>query len=228
MRICAIIPAYNEEKTIESVIQKIPRDLIEEIFVICDGSTDKTAEIARKAGAKVIIHPINRGVGAAQRTGYKVAIIEGFDYIVQLDADGQHDPKYIKEMIKTALSTDADIVIASRFLNESYKQYSFIRRIGIMFFTKLVSIFGKVRITDVTSGYRVYKVSSLKKLGDIPDKNWAVTQTLEAAKKRMKIVEISVEMPPRRKGKSQFDPLTFIKYPFRMIKEFIRVLLFRV
>ena len=224
-KVCAIIPAYNEEKTIESVVKGV-KNYVDKVFVIDDGSKDKTAELAKKAGAIVIKHKINRGVGAAQRTGYRIALLEGYDYVVQIDGDRQHNPKYIPELLEKAFN-GADVVIASRFKNESYKNFSLIRRLGIIFFTKFVAIFGGVDISDVTSGFRVYSAKALKVLGRLPDKNWAVEQTLEAALKGLKIEEVSVEMQPRKFGKSQFNLGTFLRYPLRAMESFLRVIIFR-
>ncbi len=225
-KVCAIIPAYNEEDTIASVVKET-REYVDDVFVIDDGSTDNTAEAARKAGAKVLKHVVNRGIGAAQRTGYSVSIKEGYDYIVQIDADMQHDPGYIKRLLDAAVENNCDMVIGSRFLNESYLNYNFVRRAGIKFFTETVRFLSPIDITDVTSGFRVYKAESLKKLGKTLDRHWAVEQTLEAAKKGMKIKEVPVEMPLRKKGKSQFNLITYIKYPLRMIESILKVLLFR-
>ncbi len=224
-KVCAVIPAYNEEKTIGEVVRNCKK-YIDTIFVVDDGSSDGTAEIARQAGAEVITHKINRGVGAAQRTGYRVAIMNGFDYIVQIDADGQHNPKYIPEMLKAAFD-GADIVIASRFRNNSYKNFSFVRRIGVSFFSKVVSLFGGIEVSDVTSGFRVYRAEALKRIGRLPDKNWAVEQTLEAAIKGLKIAEVSVEMPPRKIGESQFSFGTFLRYPWRALESILRIAIFR-
>lgn len=226
LRICAIIPAYNEEKTIEYVIKDVKK-YIKDVFVIDDCSTEDTYKIAKEAGALVVRHHINRGVGGALRTGYKIAISSNFDYILQIDSDGQHDPKYIPQMLKTAKEGDYDLVIGSRFLNPSYREYSAIRKVGVVFFTFLVNFLTTSKVTDVTSGFRVYKAESLKKMTSLPDKHWAVEQTMEFAKKDMKIKEVSVEMPVRKEGKSQFNPRTFLLYPIRMAETILRVLLFR-
>lgn len=224
MKVCAVIPAYNEAATIGNIIQETKK-YVDKVFIVDDASADNTAEVARESGAEVIRHNINRGIGAAQRTGYTVAMSDGFDYIVQLDADGQHDPKYIPILLEAA--QDCDMIVGSRYLNESYKQYHFVRRAGISFFTFVVNTLTPTDITDVTSGYRVYKVESLKKLCRISDRHWAVEQTLEAAKKGMKIKEVSIEMPVRNSGTSQLNLMRFASYPFRMIDTVLKVILFR-
>ena len=225
LKVMALIPAYNEEETIKDIVTKA-RGYVGEVIVIDDGSTDSTPEFAEHAGATVVSHVINRGVGAAVRTGYRYGTERGFDYIVQIDGDGQHDPRYIPKLLEAA-EDGSDIVIGSRFLNESYKGYSLLRRTGIIFFTRLGNLLSGLEITDITSGFRVYRVESLKKLSRNQDKHWAVEQTLEAARKGLKINEVSVEMPTRELGKSQFNPHTFFWYPIRMIEIILRILIFR-
>ncbi len=223
MKICAVIPAYNEGKTIGEVIQQA-KQYVDTVFVVDDGSSDDTAEVARQNGAKVIRHNVNQGIGAAQQSGYDAAISEEFDYIIQLDSDGQHDPKRIPEMLEVAQG--CNMVIGSRFLNNSHKDYPFVRRLGISFFTRLTNLLTHAAITDVTSGYRVYRTESLRKLSRLPSRHWAIEQTLEAAKRGFRIKEVSVEMPVRNRGNSQFSLRTYALYPFRMIWVIMKVMLF--
>ena len=182
--------------------------------------------IARDHGAVVVEHVFNTGVGGAVRTGYQYAIKHDYDWVVQVDADGQHDPAKIPELMDVA--TDGhDMVIASRYLNESYQDYSATRNVGIQFFTRLVNALGDIGITDVTSGFRVYRVSMLERILHRGDKHWAIEQTLEAAKGGYRITEVSTKMPTREEGESQFTLDTFALYPIRMTDTILRVLLFR-
>ena len=114
-----IVPAFNEGKRIASVLEKI-REVDKEIdiVVIDDGSTDKTGLKSKLAGARVVRLSSNMGYGVAIQTGYKYASAKGYDYVVQLDSDGQHDPTYIPEMFGATMSGDADLVIGSRFLEK--------------------------------------------------------------------------------------------------------------
>ncbi len=224
-RVIAVIPAYNEEATVAEVIRSV-REHVPNVLVVDDASCDQTAQVAREAGAVVVSHVLNRGVGAALRTGYRYALEHGFGVIVQIDADGQHDPRYIPELLQ-ALNGGCDVVIGSRFLNESHREHGWVRRVGIRFFTWVGNRLGGTNLTDITSGYRAYRAEALKRLGRLPDRHWAVEQTLEAARKGLKIKEISVKMPARRRGKSQFTLSTFLGYPLRMLDSILRVLLFR-
>jgi glycosyltransferase involved in cell wall biosynthesis len=224
--VIAIIPAYNEEKTISNVVKQTKK-YIDDVLVIDDNSSDKTADLAKKAGAKVISHILNRGVGLAQRTGFNYTFDKNYDYMVQLDADGQHDPKYIPELLKKLKENNLDIVIGSRFLNSSYKKWPIHRKTGIKFYSFVVNFISGLKITDVTSGYRVYRVDALKRLTEISDKNWAIEQTLEAGIKGLKVGEYSVKMMLRQNGQSQFDLESFFRYPFRMAEAMLKVILFR-
>lgn len=224
MRTVAVIPAYNEASTIGPVVDDTA-EYVDRVVVVDDGSGDDTAAIARDHGAIVVEHVFNTGVGGAVRTGYQYAIQHDFDWVVQVDADGQHDPAKIPELL--ALAGDYDMVIASRYLNESYQDYSATRNAGIRFFTRLVNRLGGIDITDVTSGFRVYRVSMLESVLHRSDKHWAIEQTLEAAKGGYRITEVSTEMPTREDGESQFTLDTFALYPLRMTDTILRVLLFR-
>lgn len=224
MRTLAVIPAYNESETIGTVIDGT-EEYVDRVLVVDDGSMDETVAVSREHGAVVLEHAFNTGVGGAVRTGYRYAIEHDFDFVVQVDADGQHDPDQIPRLLDAA--TEADMVIGSRYLNDSHEEYSAVRKLGIRFFTELVNLLGGVDITDVTSGFRVYRVSALASILHHSDDHWAVEQTLEAAKRDLEIVEVSTEIPTRSEGSSQFTLETFVMYPLRMTDVALRVLLFR-
>ncbi|MFB6224509.1 MAG: glycosyltransferase family 2 protein [Haloarcula sp.] len=224
MRTVAVIPAYNESNTIGPVIDGTSQH-VDEVVVVDDGSTDDTAAVAREHGAHVVTHVFNTGVGGAVRTGYQYAIRHDFDFVVQVDADGQHDPEMIPTLLDRA--ENADMVIGSRYLNQSIDDYPLVRRLGITFFTTVVRRLGGIEITDVTSGFRVYRVSALKDILHRSDNHWAVEQTLDAAQSGQRITEVSAEMPTRNEGESQFSLDTLVLYPLRMTDTVFRVLLFR-
>lgn len=224
MRTVAVVPAYNEADTVGRVVEETA-EYVDRVVVVDDGSSDDTAQVARRHGASVIEHVVNTGVGGAVRTGYRYAIRNDYDYVLQIDADGQHDPAYVPMLLEAA--ADADMVIASRYLNESFEDYSTIRKLGIRFFTTVVNRLGGVEVTDVTSGFRVYRVSALESILHRSDRHWAVEQTLEAASNDLRIAEVSAEMPTRQTGESQFTLDTFVLYPARMFDVIVRVLVFR-
>lgn len=224
MRTVAVIPAYNEADTVGSVIDGTT-EYVDEVVVVDDASTDGTPAVARDHGATVLEHTFNTGVGGAVRTGYRYAIEGGFDLVVQVDADGQHDPDEIPDLL--AAAEDCDMVVGSRYRNESIEEYPLVRRAGIRFFTGVVNTLGGVAVTDVTSGFRVYRVSMLRNILHKRDAHWAVEQTLDAARQGYRVREVSVEMPTRDSGDSQFDLGTFLLYPLRMTDVVLRVVLFR-
>ena len=220
MNICAVIPAYNEEKTIGEVIEKTKR-YIDTVIVVDNDSSDNTVEVALINNA-IVVNCRKKGVGITQYTGLQYAISEGYDYILQLDADGQHNPEYIPTLIEV-MKEDCDIIIGSRFLCESYRNLSFTRKIGIRFFSKVVSILGGTKITDVTSGFRLCKTSSMIKLNKPDDIHPLAGQALEALLKGMTIKEIPIEMPNRYAGESHLSIKRFALYPFRVMWIIIKV-----
>ncbi len=229
MKVCAVIPAFNEEATIGLIVQETQK-YVDLVVVVDDASADNTAEIARQNEARVIRRLKNRGPGTALQALLNPAErgdvdYTTFDFIVHIDSDGQHDPKYIPRLLEVA--QNCDMVIASRFLNSSYKNYTPVRKIGISFFTFLVNFINHTNLTDVTSGFRVYRTSSLKKLSLISTRHWAIEQTMQALKRGLIIKEVSVEMPVRASGDSQFNFSTYISYPLKMVWVIIKVLLFR-
>jgi len=226
VKICAVIPAYNEEETVGLII-KTTKKYIDDVFVINNGSTDRTASVASKHGAIVINYDTKHGYGAAQYAGQQHAIAQGYDYILQLDADGQHDPNYIPQFLKLVHEDDFDIIIGSRFLSTQRIYGMAMRKIGIIFFSAVVSILGETRLTDITSGFKVYRSSSLARLSKPSDINPAVEQMMEMNKKGMKIKEIPIVMPKRITGNSHLAGFRFSFYPIRATWHIIKVLLFK-
>jgi len=167
MKLAILIPAYNEEKTLEQVIRTLPKKFPgvtkKEIIIVNDGSIDKTATIAHKNGVTVISHWMNRGLGGALGTGFAYAKREGFDCLVTFDADGQHDPEDIGPVIKPIVKNKADVVIGSRFLTKR-GHMPWYRRIGIFGFNIITYILFWVWTTDSQSGLRAFSKQALKKI----------------------------------------------------------------
>lgn len=223
--VLAVIPAYNEAGTLAEVIAGARRH-VDAVVVVDDASDDETAAIAREHADGVVSHPENLGVGGAVHTGYRLAVEENYDRLVQLDGDGQHDPAHIPELLAAMDETGAEMVVGSRWLNDSYADYSLLRRAGIRFYTAEANLLGGLDVTDVTSGYRAYDVEMLADLERPAHEHWALEQTLEIARKGYDIEEISVPMPPETEG-SQFDASTYARYPVRMALTTLKVLVFR-
>jgi glycosyltransferase involved in cell wall biosynthesis len=149
-----IIPAFNEEGRIGATIAGIRKVSDADIIIVNDGSADETASEARKTGAVVIEHPFNLGYGAALQTGFKYALDKGYEFAVQMDADGQHDPLSIEALISPVLKDEVDVVIGSRFLDKGNYKAPFVRRMGMYFFGVITSVLTGRRITDPTSGFQ--------------------------------------------------------------------------
>ncbi len=221
-RMVAIIPAYNEEMTAARVVRQV-RPFVNRVYVVDDASSDATAGQAEEAGAIVIRHEVNQGIASALNSGYRAATEANATLVVQLDADGQHDPSHIPVLLN-ALDEKTDIVIASRFLDGGETSYSLVRRWGIRFFSFLTSALGGTRVSDVTSGYRIYRLSALSKIPPSPGRHWAVEQTLIALRLGLRIREVSVKIPPRVRGDSQFRLGVAALYPLRMFSAILRAL----
>lgn len=154
MKTLIAIPAYNEEASIGAVIADLAghHDL-EHVIVVDDGSRDATASIALAAGVRVIRHPINLGVGASMGTAFKFAARHSYEAMVQLDADGQHRPEFLSELLKHVGETD--IIVGSRFAAGGNFRSTWARRNVQRVIAWVVSAYTRTRLTDVTSGFRV-------------------------------------------------------------------------
>lgn len=149
-----IIPAYNEAGRIATSIAGIRKFGNADVVIVNDGSDDDTAGEAKAAGARVIELPFNLGYGAALQTGFKYALDKGYEFAVQMDADGQHDPLSMEALISPVLKDEVDVVIGSRFLDKGNYKAPFVRRMGMYFFGIITSVVTGRRITDPTSGFQ--------------------------------------------------------------------------
>lgn len=161
MKTCVIIPAYNIEKTLPRVI-KGAQKYVREVIVVDDGSSDATFTKAKEAGVEVLKHGKNLGKGRALRTGLKHALEKGFEQIILMDGDGQHDPHEIPRFLKAAQDSRVDIIVGSRMENvkDMPRERLVVNRIGSF----LTSLLARQRIPDSQSGYRLVKSGVLKKI----------------------------------------------------------------
>ena len=223
------IPAYDEGSRILEVIKRCNNYLDDnvDLIVINDGSNDNTLEICENAGVNVISIPFNMGVGNALKTGFKYAIDNNYEYVITLDADGQHNPEDIPKFIEKLSSGNCDIVIGSRFLNGDEYDGSKSRIFGIKLFARLISFLVKEKITDVTSGYRgmnrkVLFFTIIDAFNfDYPDADFLLT--LHRAGYRFE--EIPVSMNRRISGTSQHGGLKPLYYLFKMFLSIFIILL---
>lgn len=207
MKLGIMIPALNEEEKIGETIQKLPKKLkgIKKIYtlVVDDGSTDNTSVIARKAGAEVISHGVNRGVGVAYQTGVDWALSHKLDILVNIDADGQFDPDEIPNLIKPILENRADLVVGDRFTGNKPKNMSKTKYVGNKMMSKLISKLARVNLQDVSSGFRVANKEALLNLNLLGNFTYTQESILDLATKGLKIVNVPVTIKyfPNRKSR---------------------------
>ena len=194
MKIIIGIPAFNEEKNIASIITKL-MGITDTIIVCNDGSSDLTSEIAEKMGAVVINHEKNLGYGGAIRSiFFKAKEMDG-DILVTFDADGQHRVEDIKTVIEPVINQEADLVIGSRFLDESEKEVPQYRKVGIKVITKITNASIKKQLTDSQSGFRAYSKQVINELNPSELGMGISTEILiKASSKNFKILEVPIKI----------------------------------
>jgi glycosyltransferase involved in cell wall biosynthesis len=214
MRKAAVVPAFNEEGSIGTVVAEIrAADPELEVVVVDDGSTDATARIAEAAGACVLRLPFNLGIGAAVQTGIQYAAAEGFDVAVQIDGDGQHDPRELELLLAPIIAGEADIAVGTRFAGPRRYRASFSRRIGIVLFAWIVSLIVRQRVTDTTSGFRAMSRRGIELFAsDYPHDYPEVEATVLVYRHRLRMVEVPVAMRPRQTGRSSITAFQSLYY----------------
>jgi glycosyltransferase involved in cell wall biosynthesis len=220
MKPLIIIPAFNEAATIGGVLARIKSvDPTFDIIVIDDGSTDGTAAAARAAGARVLRLAVNLGYGAALQTGYKYALGAGYDGVVQLDADGQHEPADIPALLEVIERGWADVALGSRFMGGSAYRPPIARRIGMAMFRWLAFALTGTKFSDVTSGFQALNRDLLRFFAtdrypaDYPDAD--VLIMLQRA--GFKIREVPVRMYEKPRVSSMHSGLRPLYYVFKMV-----------
>lgn len=195
MKKIAIIPAYNVEKTVSEVIRNT-RKFVNDVMVVNDGSTDHTGTLAEKLGVILLNHPTNLGLGCALRTGFKEALIKGYDIVVTLDSDGQHDPEDIERLIQRLQDNRVDVIIGSRLTNRAeWRNFPRHRLWGNLVLTFVTNLaVGRKVTTDSQSGYRVIKREALKKM-NLAGKTMEIASEIifEAGKNGFKIDEVPIK-----------------------------------
>jgi glycosyltransferase involved in cell wall biosynthesis len=216
MKILAIVPAFNEEEGLKKVAEQFKNIDFLDILVINDCSKDRTSELGRKLGFNVIDLPCNLGIGGAVQTGYKYAFENGYDVAIQVDGDGQHNPFYIKDLISPIKEGKADLVIGSRYLKKEGFQSSFMRRVGINYFSFLINLFEKKRITDPTSGFRACNRKVIEHFSNRYPHDYPEPESIACLlRNHFKIEEVPVIMNERYGGESS---ITLFKSVYYMIK----------
>jgi glycosyltransferase involved in cell wall biosynthesis len=217
LRRIAVIPALNEEDSIAGVISELSAaDPGFEVIVVDDGSTDRTAQFAAAAGAQIVRHPYNLGIGGAVQTGLQYARDHDFDVAVQVDGDAQHDPAEIPKILAPIIEGNADLVVGSRFLGEGEYEPPVTRLLGIRLLARLVSVLVRQRVTDPTSGFRASNRRAISLFAsDYPHDYPEVEAIVLVFRHRLKLVEVPVHMRLRGAGESS---ITFWRSAYYMLK----------
>lgn len=228
--ILMIIPAYNEERNLPHVISDIEKHVdrgVIDIVLINDGSTDRTSEIAKEAGFKIINHPFNLGAGSAVHTGLLYAYEKGYGIAVTFDSDGQHRAEDLAFLLGEFEEKGVDVLIGSRFLSSECYYIPLIRRVGMRFFSFLASYLSGQKITDPSSGYRVYSRRAIELLArmDYPSDYQDADMILFLSRRGMRIMEVPVTMRNRIYGKSMIRNIKAIYYVYKNILSILMVLL---
>jgi glycosyltransferase involved in cell wall biosynthesis len=218
-RSLAILPAYNEEGSVGKVVQEINAHFPQAaVLVMNDGSTDRTSEKARTCGATVLDLPFNLGIGGAMQAGYKYAYENGYDVAIQVDADGQHDPKEIHKLLRALEAEKLDVAIGSRFLGSSRYKGSFMRRIGIAVFSAVISAIVRQRITDPTSGFRASNRKAIQLFAmDYPQDYPEPEVVILLHQCHLKMGEVSVKMNERFSGESSINTIRSVYYMVKVL-----------
>lgn len=216
-RFLIIMPAWNEESVIGGTLEElIPAMPQADVLVVDDGSTDATAAIAESAGARVLRLPYNLGVGGAMRAGFKYARRLQYQRVIQVDADGQHDPKNILEVLDGL--ERADISIGARFADRGNYEAKGPRRWAMIVLAAVISKIARTRLTDVTSGFRAGNATAIAQycehypaeyLGDTID------SLVVAVRSGLTVTQVPVEMRPRQAGTPSNNPWKAAVYLMR-------------
>ena len=220
-KVLIIIPAYNEADNIQNVLDEIKKDInYADILVIDDCSKDDTRKIVEKNNVKCITNVMNMRYAMAVQTGLKYAYYNNYDYVIQMDADGQHIAKEAEKLYKEMISSNVDIVIGSRYLKDLGYPCPFFRRVGTKMFEFMIRIFCHQRIVDPLSGFQclnrrvIEKYSKIGGYPEYPDANLVIDMLLQG----YKIKEVPVKMRIRENGVSMHSGI--IKPMKYMIEQF--------
>lgn len=225
MKLLIVIPAYNEEECIERVVGQLVEQYPQYDYVVVnDGSKDRTADICRRNGYNLIDLPVNLGLTGAFQTGLRYAYMQGYDYAIQFDADGQHRPEYIQPMLEK-IQEGYDIVIGSRFVHQKKPQS--MRMLGSRILGLAMRLSSGAKIKDPTSGMRMFSRRLIREFayginyGPEPD---TISYLIKCG---YSVAEVQVMMDERLAGQSYLNIVGSMTYMFRMSVSILLIQLFR-
>ncbi|MGE5282619.1 MAG: glycosyltransferase family 2 protein [Chloroflexota bacterium] len=204
-KVAILVPAYNEAENVGLVLDRMPAQVCgveTAVLVVDDGSKDGTGDVAAEHGAIVARHVINRGGGAALRTGYRLMAESGAEVVVTLDADGQHLPSEMERLVKPVLDGEVDVAHGSRVLGQADRN-TLSRELGIVFFNRLVSFITRTRVTDCSNGYRAVRTTVLPQLVLRQEQFHTSEFMIEAIKRGVPATEVPVTVEQRLHGHSK-------------------------
>ena len=215
-RVLVVIPAYNEQESILSTVEKI-RSCGYDYVVVNDGSRDDTLRLCRENDINALDLPQNLGIGGAVQAGHKYAQRYGYDIDIQVDGDGQHDPSYIPDLVRL-VEDGADLAIGSRFLEKTDGfQSTFMRRVGITWLSFLLRLFTGRRITDPTSGFRACGRRAIDLFCDSYPIDYPEPESIAHAIRRgLSVRETSVLMRERQGGVSSIGGLSTVYFMIKV------------
>ncbi|HEX2026266.1 MAG TPA: glycosyltransferase family 2 protein [Actinomycetota bacterium] len=221
-RVVVVLPAHNEQANVGAVLAAMPEKVDGHPIVplvVDDASEDRTAGVAREAGALVARLPIRRGGGQAVRVGYELGLRLDAIVVASIDADGQHDPAELPRLVEPILRDEYDMVQGSRILG-SFERESRVRHLGVLFLSRLVSLMTGTRITDVSNGYRAIRSSTLRDLILREDQFWTSEVIIEALRQRARILEVPITVRARASGETKKPPA--FKYGWQFLKVIVK------
>jgi len=229
VKLLILIPAYNEEGAVASVVEEVRAAMPgTPILVVDDCSEDATRHVARQSGADVLPLPYHLGLGGCVQAGYRLAFELGYDYVIRVDGDGQHDPAYIPEMLAALQRENCEMVIGSRFLDGNGEHTGILRALGIVFFRAILRpILGRP-VKDPTSGFVGVNRTALALFSrSFPLEYPEIEALVVLQRKRFRFVEVPVRMRNRRAGRSTITALRSLYYPVHvLLGVFVNVLKF--
>jgi hypothetical protein len=227
-RLLVVMPAHDEEASIDRTLARVREALPQvDVLVVNDYSSDRTSQVALEHGARVVELSCNLGYGGAIQTGFKFALARGYDVVLQMDADGQHDPGCARDLLAPVLRGEADVAIGSRFLGQAKYHIPGLRRLGMGVFGSIASFVTRQRFSDPTSGYQVLDRRAFEFLAhdnypsDFPDADTIILLALAG----FRVCEVPVTMEARTAGTSMHSNLKAFYYVVKMFLSILMVLL---
>jgi glycosyltransferase involved in cell wall biosynthesis len=229
VKLLILIPAFNEEGAVGGVVKEV-REVMPgvPVLVVDDCSADGTVEIARAAGAKVLALPHHLGLGGCVQAGYRLAFELGYEYVIRVDGDGQHDPRDIPAILEALEREGCEMVIGSRFINGSGVHTGFLRALGIVFFRAILRpILGRP-VRDPTSGFVGVNRTALAVFSrSFPLEYPEIEALVVLQRRRFRFIEVPCRMRPRRAGRTSITALKSLYYPVHvLLGVFVNVLKF--